>query len=189
MLPPTKPENESARLEALQAYQLLDTQSEQPFDRIVKKTARLMNMPIALVSLVDDDRQWFKAKVGIDACETSRKVSFCGHAILRPGVMIVKDALADTRFQDNPLVTGPPHIRFYAGAPLVDPYGFLLGTLCVIDVRPRELSPRQETLLMSMAGEVIELVRRREKSKEAERYIEQLMRRESIRRGMSKTSS
>lgn len=185
MQAPSKPANESARLEALRAYRLLDTQSEQPFDDIVKEVARLLNMPIALVSLVDDERQWFKAKVGIDACETSRDVSFCGHAILSPGVMVVKDATKDPRFADNPLVTGPPHIRFYAGAPLVDAYGMLLGTLCVVDTKPRGLSPKEELLLINKAGEVIEQVRRRDSAKEAERFIQQLMHKERRQRNIN----
>lgn len=156
MISAPKPLNDTERVEALRAYGVLDTPAARSFDDIVELTAKLFQVPICLVSLVDDDRQWFKAKVGIDACETARSISFCGHAILRPKVMVVEDALTDHRFFDNPLVTGDPFIRFYAGAPLVDLKGYLLGTLCIVDHEPRGLSDENCELLQKMAGLVVD---------------------------------
>lgn len=111
-------------------------------------------MPIALVSLVDADRQWFKSRIGIEACETSRDISFCGHAILQPDVLIIEDARQDERFFDNPLVTGEPHIRFYAGAPILNEDGLALGTVCIIDPKPRTLTPLQIDALRHVADHV-----------------------------------
>lgn len=133
-----QPDQEAARLEALRRYRLLDTGAEQVFDDIAAAAAALCDAPVALVSLIDTDRQWFKARVGLDAQETPREVAFCDHAIRRPdATMIVEDATRDERFKDNPLVTSAPDIRFYMGAPLCDPEGHALGTLCVIDRKPR----------------------------------------------------
>jgi len=127
---------EELRLAALQSYQILDTPNEERFDRIVRMAARVFGSTIALISLVDRDRQWFKASVGLDATETPRAVSFCSHAIQQQGVFVVADAAADPRFANNPLVTGDPNIGFYAGAPLITPGGHALGTVCVIDRTP-----------------------------------------------------
>ena len=144
--------DEAARLQSLLACRILDTPPEAAFERIANLAAQTLDMPIALVSLVDRDRQWFKAKVGISVCETSRDVSFCAHAILQRGVMVVPDATADPRFADNSLVTGEPGIRFYAGAPLHAPDGQPLGTLCVIDLRPRQWDERQRRILTDLAA-------------------------------------
>ena len=122
-------ENEEARLEALRRYAILDTFPEQDFDDLARLAALICGTPIALVSLVDRERQWFKAKIGLDEKQTSRDVSFCAHAILKPDVMIVPDTLEDARFRKNALVTGEPHIRFYAGAPLITENGHALGSL------------------------------------------------------------
>lgn len=128
---------ERFRLEALDALMILDTSPEDRFDRVVRFAAAELDTPISLISFVDAHRQWFKAKVGLAVSETSRDVAFCAHAINSDEIFVVEDACADPRFAANPLVTGDPHIRFYAGAPISSPSGARLGTLCVIDTRPR----------------------------------------------------
>ena len=148
-------QRESARLEALRQYKVLDTSPEQAYDDITQLAAYICDMPIALVSLVDSDRQWFKSKVGISADSTSRDISFCTHTITNERIMIVNDALCDRRFVDNPLVTQPPSIRFYAGVPLCTPSAHNIGTLCVIDRRPRELSDYQIKTLEALARQVV----------------------------------
>src|SRR5438874_2809505 len=135
--------NEPARLRALQRYEILDTPPERSFDDLATLAARLCDVPIALVSFVAGDRQWFKARLGISVDGTSRDISFCAHAIEHDDVFVVPDAVKDPRFADNPLVTGPPNVRFYAGAPLETGDGHALGTLCVIDQVPRELTEAQ----------------------------------------------
>ena len=152
MLQPPLPEREAARLESLCSLGILDTESEERFDRITRLAALSFDVPIALVSLVDADRQWFKSRHGLDATETPRDVSFCGHAILSEEVFVVNDATADERFADNPLVVGEPYVCFYAGVPLADDDGYRLGTLCLIDHVPRELSAADEVLLRELGA-------------------------------------
>jgi len=149
------PFNERERLAALHRYRILDTQPEAAFDELAELASTVCDAPIALVSLVDTSRQWFKARIGIDAQETSRASSFCAHALLGSDVFTVHDALTDPRFATNPLVVGEPHIRFYAGAPLTSSNGLNLGTLCVIDRQPRVLDDRQRSGLVTLARQVM----------------------------------
>jgi GAF domain-containing protein len=149
------PENDAARLETLRQYQVLDTDSEDVFDDLTKLAAYICDTPTALISLVDVNRQWFKARVGIQARETPRNISFCGHAIAHKGCFIIEDALFDHRFADNPLVTNEPFVRFYAGIPLVSPEGFAIGTLCVMDRKPRQLDEKQIEALEMLANQVM----------------------------------
>jgi diguanylate cyclase (GGDEF)-like protein len=146
------PENESQRLKALHALDILDTPPEERFDRLTRVARRLFNAPIALMSLVDTDRQWFKSRPGLDYPETPRDYSFCTHAILGEGVFVVPDALKDDRFRDSPLVTSFPEIRFYAGCPVRAPDGSALGTLCVIDHEPREIEKDDVDALRDLAA-------------------------------------
>jgi GAF domain-containing protein len=151
----TKPANEQARILALQKYAILDTDPEQSFDDLTLLASYVCKTPMALISLVDEDRQWFKSRVGVDASETSRDIAFCSTAILQSDIFVVPDALADERFRDNPLVISDPHIRFYAGAPLVNEDGYALGTLCVVDRTPRELAPDQKEALKALSRLVL----------------------------------
>jgi GAF domain-containing protein len=150
MLAAPIPSDDAERLEALRALLILDTPPEERFDRLTAFAADELEVPMALISLVDQDRQWFKARVGLEACETGRDISFCGHAILAPEPMVVEDTLQDARFVDNPLVTGGPSLRFYAGAPLVLPNGKAIGTFCVLDTQPRTLSRVELSILRSL---------------------------------------
>jgi phosphoribosyl 1,2-cyclic phosphodiesterase/CheY-like chemotaxis protein len=145
-------EREAERLAALRALNLLDTAPEERFDRFTRIASALFDAPVSLVTLVDENRQWFKSCLGIEQCETSRDVSFCAHALKSTDVMVVSDALLDSRFADNPIVTDGPRIRFYAGAPLVLAEGLSVGTLCVLDSRPRTLSEREIGLLKDIAA-------------------------------------
>jgi len=156
--------DEPARLAALARYEVLDTPAEEAFDDLCALAAEICGTTTALVSLVDEGRQWFKARLGLDVCSTNRDVAFCAHALTERQVLVVPDATADPRFADNPLVTGPPGIRFYAGAPLVTPDGFVLGTLCVIDTVARNLTPRQVQLLRMLAGQVMTQLEHRRQS-------------------------
>ena len=149
------PENEAARLEALQQYRILDTEPDETLNDLTRLAAYICNTPIALISLIDAHRQWFKARVGVSEQETSRDISFCTHAIMQDGPFIVRDALDDERFRTNPMVTSDPRIRFYAGSPLMSPEGFKIGTLCVIDRKPRELTPEQVAALKILGNQVI----------------------------------
>jgi diguanylate cyclase (GGDEF)-like protein len=151
---PATPIDETQRLRTLHALKLLDTAEEERFDRITRLAVRLFDAPITLVSLVAQDRQWFKSRQGLDACETGRDISFCGHAILHESALVVPDALQDPRFADNPLVTGPPHIRFYAGHPVCAADGSRVGTVCIIDRKPREFSQADTATLADLAGMV-----------------------------------
>jgi diguanylate cyclase (GGDEF)-like protein len=152
MPPAPLPENESQRLRSLHALNILDTPPEERFDRLTRVARRLFDAPIALMSLVDEDRQWFKSRPGLDFQQTPRDLAFCAHAILDEGVFIVQDALRDDRFRDNPLVTNFPEIRFYAGYPVKAPDGSPLGTLCVIDHEPREFEDEDVDALRDLAG-------------------------------------
>src|SRR5215469_13975959 len=147
--------NEAKRLKVLWQYDVLDTVPEEVFDDLTELAARICEAPIALISLVDENRQWFKSKVGITLNETSRDISFCAHAIKQHDLFIIPDATQDLRFAKNPLVTSDPKIRFYAGAPLITPDGHALGTLCVIDKVPRELRPEQKQALRVLARRVM----------------------------------
>ncbi|MGH8721821.1 MAG: GAF domain-containing protein, partial [Burkholderiales bacterium] len=155
---------ERARLSALRRCAILDTPPEACFDRITKMAAHLLATPIALISLVDHERQWFKSRHGLELREISRASSLCGTAIRGDGLLEVPDARADPRFADGLLVKGPPHIRFYAGAPLTTDDGHTIGALCVIDHAPRHLSPEQKSLLVDLAGLVVECIRLRPSS-------------------------
>jgi PAS domain S-box-containing protein len=151
MKSPDFPPDEAHRMTALEELKLLDTPPEERFDRLTRLAARTFDIPIALVSLIDRDRQWFKSRHGLEAPETARDISFCGHAILREEPLVIENALNDERFADNPLVTGGPNIRFYAGAPLHDRHGYRVGTLCVIDSKPRQFSDDDKTTLRDLA--------------------------------------
>ena len=143
MKPPI-PSNETKRLDALRRYRILDTAAEPMFDDVALVASTICQTPIALMTLVDSDRQWLKAKVGLDVSETPREHAFCAYTILDKEPMVVEDATDDERFANNPLATSAPHIRFYAGAPLIDSDGNALGSLCVIDRKPRKISDRQK---------------------------------------------
>ncbi len=152
------PDNEDFRLQALYQLSILDTAREQSYDDIAQLAMVICNLPIAVVTLIDKNRQWFKACVGLDATETHRDVAFCAHAILNPTeILEVEDATQDERFADNPLVTGTPGIRFYAGAPLLMQSGFALGTLCVVDYKPGKLTATQKKSLMLLASQIVKL--------------------------------
>ena len=149
---------EDRRVAALQAYGILDTPREEEFDAIVKVVSTICGAPISVINLIDKERQWFKAEVGLGVRETPRPASICAHAILQPGLFIVPDTLEDRRFADNPLVTGVPHLRFYAGALLETPDGLPLGTICVLDYKPRRLDDSQQALLRLMAQQIMKLI-------------------------------
>jgi diguanylate cyclase (GGDEF)-like protein len=152
MKKPPIPPDEAQRLESLRRLAILDTPAEERFDRITRTAARLFDAPIALVTLVDASRQWFKSAQGLDLMETPRDVSFCAHALLGDEPFVVPDTKRDPRFADNPLVTGPPYVRFYAGMPLEGPEGLKLGTLCIIDKKPRTMTLGGLAALRDLAG-------------------------------------
>ncbi|MEA5622631.1 GAF domain-containing protein [Nostoc sp. UHCC 0251] len=149
-------EKETLRLQALHQYNILDTIYEAAFDDLTRLAAQICGTPIALISLIDESRQWFKSKVGLDRESTSRDLAFCAHAILQPHeTLIISDTLLDQRFATNPLVTSDPYIRFYAGAPLITPEGYALGTLCVIDHIPRQMNSEQLEALQALSRQVM----------------------------------
>ena len=145
------PSQEAARVAALDRYAILDTEPEQGFDDLVVLASYVCKTPIAMLSLVDDHRQWFKSRVGVEIRETPKDMSFCAHAIQQEDLFVVPDTLKDPRFKENPMVVGEPHIRFYTGAPLINEEGFALGTLCVIDRQPRELDSEQKEALWALS--------------------------------------
>ena len=155
MATPTLMKNEAARIAALQKYAILDTEPEQAFDDLVLLASFICNTPIAMISLVDEDRQWFKSKVGVSISETPREIAFCATAIRQPDVFVVPDTLIDERFRNNPLVTSEPNIRFYAGAPLINEDGYALGTICVVDKTPREFGPAQQAAMKALSRLVL----------------------------------
>lgn len=170
--PAPTPADEAERLQALRRLEILDTPAEERFDRIVKLTARVFGAPIVYVALLDSDRQWFKSRIGLEPPETPRQSSFCGHAILQDQPMIVNDARRDLRFAGSPLVTNPPFVRFYAGQPLRGPGGHKVGTLCILDSRPRTLTPEEIAVLRDL-GALVEhefaMIEAMRLQKEAER--------------------
>jgi len=169
-MPAASPPRELSRLAALLRYEILDTPDESAFDDYTQLASHICDTPIALISLVDDHRQWFKSRRGLDVSETPRGISFCTHTIEGDGLFEVHDALEDQRFRHNPLVTGEPHIRFYAGAPLTTPDGYNLGTLCVIDRQPRRLSEGQRDALLRLSRQIMRLF---EERLQGHRYAEQ----------------
>lgn len=162
------PQNEKRRLEVLWQYDVLDTLPEALFDDLTELAAGICEAPIALISLVDEKRQWFKSKFGTTLNETSRDVSFCAHAIQQPDLFIIPDAAKDERFANNPLVISDPKIRFYAGAPLTTPDGYALGTLCIIDQVPRELRSEQKQALRILARHVVSQLELRRRMQEVQ---------------------
>jgi two-component system, NtrC family, sensor kinase len=143
--------SEAARVAALNRYAILDSEPEQSFDDLVILAAHICKTPMAMLSLVDDHRQWFKSKIGVEVRETPRDVAICAYTIQHDDLFVVPDTLQDARFRENPLVTGEPHIRFYAGAPLINDDGYALGTLCVLDREPRELNPEQKEAVNALS--------------------------------------
>jgi signal transduction histidine kinase len=172
MLEPAIPIGEDARLCELAAYGILDTPPEKEFDALAQLAAHILDVPIALVSLVDADRQWFKARVGLSATQTPRAISFCGHAVASGAAVVVSDAHVDVRFADNPAVVGAPFVRFYAGMPLRTPSGQVLGALCGIDHVRRDVTPRQLEMLAMLADQVVNQLELRSRNRQLERDIE-----------------
>jgi len=170
MQPAPFPHNENERLHSLKSYQILDTLSEEEYDALTRLAAQISGTKIALISLIDENRQWFKSKVGIDVSETPRELSFCAHAINSPSdPFIIEDARLDDRFKDNPIVQGEPNLIFYAGIPLVNGDDFPLGTLCVIDDQPKKLTNEQLEGLKTLSKSVITLLELRKKNAYLER--------------------
>ena len=173
MQKPASPQNENLRLDALEALAILDTASDPHLDFITKIVKERFNVPIALISLVDKNRQWFKSKQGLSASETPRDISFCGHAILHAEIFEITNAVEDERFKDNPLVLGPPNIRFYAGQPLTIEGRFRIGTLCIIDTKPRKLSRDQKEELLGFSELIEEHLNKQDRENHAERLLDQ----------------
>ncbi len=161
-----KPNDEAQRIQVLWQYEVLDTVPEQAFDELTALAALICGAPIALITLVDENRQWFKSKIGVNLSETGRDISMCAHAILQKDMLIVSDTMKDRRFKDNPLVVASPKIRFYAGAPLVTPGGHALGTLCVVDLVPRQLTGDEQEALRLLARHVMTLLELRRQSRQ-----------------------
>lgn len=170
MLKAPIPPNEIKRLHALKRYQILDTSPEEVFDDFTRLASAICETPIAMISLVDENRQWFKSRFGIDAPETPRDPSFCAHAILQEDLFEVENAVADSRFTDNPFVTGELGLRFYAGAPLISPEGLAIGSLCVIDRQPKKLTPMMRDALQTLARQVMAQLELRRLNRELEMH-------------------
>lgn len=168
LINPPSPATEDARLQAIEKYKLTGLGREKPFDHVTRLASRLFDVPIALVSVVGSEMQCFRGATGIDSSGTSRDVAFCGFAILQDDVLVIEDAAKDERFHDNPLVAGPPHVRFYAGAPLRVDGAHAIGTLCLIDQQPREFGPEQRSLLAQLAKTVVDIIELRVGSLAAE---------------------
>jgi GAF domain-containing protein len=152
---PTLQKDDASRVAALEKYAILDTDPEQTFDDLTHLASFICKTPMAMVSIVDEKRQWFKSRVGIPDSETPRDIAFCSRTIQQSDLFIVPDALEDDRFRNNPLVISEPHIRFYAGAPLINEDGYALGTLCVVDRSPRKLEPEQKDALKALSRLVL----------------------------------
>lgn len=177
MTVPRVPENEQERIQALKEYSILDTLPEKDFDDITKLASEICQIPISTITLIDSKRQWFKSNLGLTDSETPREYAFCAYAINNPNeIMVVPDSRKDARFSDNPYVTGSPHVIFYAGIPLTNPEGYTLGTLCVIDSKPRELNDRQYASLKVLANMVVKLFELRRKNLQLEEAREKLRR-------------
>ncbi|RYG57290.1 PAS domain S-box protein, partial [bacterium] len=181
---PATPAVEESRLFALRSYKVIDTVPEASFDRITALAARLFDMPIALMSLVDEDRQWFKSSYGLDSQGTTREMAFCDHAIRSENVLVVNDASLDSRFADSLLVTEEPFIRFYAGAPLVNSEGYRLGTLCVIDSKPREFDASSRQTLNDLADIVVDELEYRVSTR---RLLEESAARRDVQKALTET--
>ena len=154
-MPAPAPATDAARIAALQKYAILDTEPEQAFEDLTLLASYVCKTPIAAISLVDEDRQWFKSKIGLEVSQTPRDIAFCAVAIQQADVMVVPDTFEDGRFRDNPLVVSHPYIRFYAGAPLINEDGYALGTLCVVDRAPRDLASDQKEALQALSRLVL----------------------------------
>ncbi len=166
------PNNENERLAALKEYRILDTEAEQTYDDIIALAAHICHVPMAMISLVDEARQWFKSKMGMERRETPREVAFCAHAILQREPFIVPDTKKDRRFSGNTLVTSEPHVRFYAGFPLIASQGLAMGTLCVKDRKPRRLSPKQKQAMQLLARQAMALLESRRVSRNLAEALE-----------------
>lgn len=159
------PENETQRLAAVRSYDILDSPPEMDFDALTRVAAYSFSAPVAVVGLLDSDRLWFKSRLGLDVPQLDRQIAFCAHAVMQPGkVLVIDDLLEDARFKENPLVTNAPHVRFYAGAPLVDPNGFALGTIAVVDTKPRSLHKKEKSVLRDLSVLVMTALENRRRS-------------------------
>lgn len=171
---PDKHSLEIERIETLHGLDLLDTAPEGKFDFITHIASEICETPVCLISLIDEERQWFKSKIGFEICETDRKYAFCAHAILLDGILEIEDTLKDDRFFDNPFVTGLPKIRFYAGVPIILGNGLPLGTLCVIDFVPRKLNEKQKNSLIGLAENVGSIILMRKEMRELDEQFQRL---------------